>query len=852
MANIKVEQSKLGYLSKGEMWNLGKNLLDGITPEITTLSNEPFVCELEKEQNLSFLSIITDDQNISTHVDLFGAPLSLTYDLGKVCEIDTIHLSGFERYVFSGFKLFASKDREDLYNPENLFCDYHRVDNDDMQDKDFVYTVSGSLRYFGFMATEACLRDEILRIARIALCSDFNTKQHRMTERSTCNLIEKIVPQITGNFAGNPDFVCNNIAFDKSTMLTAAEDITLTYRSNIALDINKLYFVGNNIEIFELICDGKSVDFTSSEEDTYYDEKILILSADIRCKELKIKVAEGSVIDLVFSNTNIRRASVDFDSVVCPDFIGTGTNVIPTFFSDMGVKGGANEVFWEMEKHHIQKAKPHCARMWFQIDWITDNEKDYYNRKYTFDSDTMQSVKRYLEVCRDNGVEVLFNFGWKVSYKIHDWFPVGGIAEVYPNSLRQAAPKDLKQYAIALADTLEHLILECGFDNIKHVTFYNEPRFEANNIISDFAVQGDKIAYWASMLRYAKYYVDNSKVSGMVDFWGAEEDYNWQEWTEGLNTLASECFSTHTVHRYNLSYNDICKLYTEDLIPYLNGKQAILSEYGNCHRACMNWDTNHVNNILAGANIGVSGAFNWILSDCPLVDPLNWWHRSDGNMDKSFSMWDFLPKADNLNDTAEIFYETSLWAHYVPNHSKSVKAIHDYKYSDNRICAFKSDDDYTICVENKGDNNKTEIKIDLGVNLNKKFYKYVYRRRTDGGEGNLAVPHAEAIIEVTSTLCDTLSEGYEFAVYSTIPPIRQVLMSECDIRAKAGDKVELSAKVLGCETKPTWSISQSLMEGATLVGSTVEIPTSAKTGEMLAVKALLPTGEFGISIIRII
>jgi len=853
VSNVKIENSKLCYLSTDKTRLLGKNLLEGITPKVTALGNEPFVCEMYQKHDMEYLSFVTDDENITTHIDLFGAPFSITYDLGETTPVETLQISGYERYVMSGFKLFASDSREDLYNDENMLWEYHRTDDPNLLEKDFVYTLSGSLRYFGFMATETCLRDNILRLARIALYNDFYSTKHRMVERKTTyKQLEGIVPEVEGKYKGSPKAVAGKIAFEESDMLTAESDITLTYKSDTALDINRLYVVGNNIDVTAVVCDGKPAEFTCTFEPTYCGEEINLLSGDFSGSELEIKLVAGSVIDLVFADTCLRRAAVDFSEVICPDFVGTGTNLIPTFYSDMGIEGGSNDVFWEMEKHHISKARPHCARMWFQIDWITDNEKDYYNRKYTFDSKNMKSVKKYLEACRENGVEVLFNFGWKISYSIQDWFPVGGVGETYPYGLRQAAPRDLRQYGIALADTLEHLILECGYDNIKYVTFYNEPRYTVNVITGDFAAQGDKVGYWAMMLRYAKHYVDQSKVKGMVDFWGAEEDHWWPEWMSGLNMLAPDCFTTHTIHRYNLSYNDICKLYREEVIPNLDGKPAILTEYGNSYRTSMAWDTNHINNLLAGANLGVSGAFNWILSSAPLVDPLNWWHGGPGDMDRSFSLWNYLPAAYNLNHTSEIYYELSLWAHYVPNHCKSVKTELVKPYSDLRVCAFTNNGDYTICVENKGDNPTTEIEINLNKAINKKLYKYVYRRRTDQGEGNLTVPHSEAEIFVGDTLRDTLGEGYEFAVYSTIPPIRQVLMSQCDVRVEAGATVELSAEVLGCDFTPTWSISKSLMEGATLEGTTVKVPATAKKGDMLSVKAELPTGEFGIAIVQVV
>ena len=152
---------------------------------------------------------------------------------------------------------------------------------------------------------------------------------------------------ISGQYKGVPENVTSKIAFNENDMLTAESNISITYKSDTFFDINKLYLVGKNIQLSELLCNGKAVNFTISSESTYCEEKILLLSGDFSGSELEIKLAAGSVIDLVFADTHIRKATVDFKEIVCHDFVGTGTNLIPTFFSDMGIEGGSNEVFWE-------------------------------------------------------------------------------------------------------------------------------------------------------------------------------------------------------------------------------------------------------------------------------------------------------------------------------------------------------------------------------------------------------------------------------------------------------------------------------------------------------------------------
>ena len=117
----------------------------------------------------------------------------------------------------------------------------------------------------------------------------------------------------------------------------------------------------------------------------------------------------------------------------------------------------------------------------------------------------------------------------------------------------------------------------------------------------------------------------------------------------------------------------------------------------------------------------------------------------------------------------------------------------------------------------------------------------------------MIVPTVDKVLEVGDTLRDTADEGYAMYVYTTLPPIRQVVMDAVDIHAKSGDRVKVGATVLddASGAAPTFTISKSLIDGAVLEGNEVVIPASAKSGDMLAVKAELPTGEYGISIIRI-
>ena len=469
------------------------------------------------------------------------------------------------------------------------------------------------------------------------------------------------------------------------------------------------------------------------------------------------------------------------------------------------------------------------------------------NGDWQFDNQNMNSVVKYCEAFRENGIEVELNFGWKVGSAVQDWFAIGGIDE---GQKECSAPKDPFNYAKAAVATLEYLILEKGCDNVKYLTFYNEIALLSGEGHYDFAMHGESVAYWASIAKYTKYFLDRSRIAGMVELWAVEQSGNITQLMDRSNILMPEVFERHSVHRYNLSYDEMCD-WCDELVSHSEGKPILITEFGNSNRKTVNWSTNHANNVLAAANHGVSGAFIWVLAGAPLVDPLNWMHAGP-NSDESYQHWTFFPIAETLEDAGESFYELCLLNQYIPKHAKSVLANPDYIYKDTRFNAFCKDGEYTVCVECQGA-IETKIEINLGRNINRTFYRHTYRP-TSKGEGNLIIPATDKVLEVTDKIEDTASEGHQLIVYTTVKPVRQVIMDSVDIRVPAGSRLKIGATVLDDDLgqSVSYSISKSLIEGAKLENTEVVIPETAKAGEMLSVKAELTTGEYGISIIRVI
>jgi hypothetical protein len=185
-------------------------------------------------------------------------------------------------------------------------------------------------------------------------------------------------------------------------------------------------------------------------------------------------------------------------------------------------------------------------------------------------------------------------------------------------------------------------------------------------------------------------------------------------------------------------------------------------------------------------------------------------------------------------------------------HCKAIKSEFLGGFRDVRLNAFSKNGDYTIIIESKGD-FPNKISIELDKHIGKTFYRHTYKRRKTG-EGNLIIHPVDKVMEIDNVIEDELSLDYSIVVYTTVKPVAQVIMDKVDIKAKAGEEVEIGASLLDApaEMEIKYSISKSLCSGATLENGIVKIPETAKAGDMLAVKAEIPSGEFGVSIIRVI
>ncbi len=515
---------------------------------------------------------------------------------------------------------------------------------------------------------------------------------------------------------------------------------------------------------------------------------------------------------------------IDPNEIVQRDFLGVGVNVIPTALMEGTTRFGYTEAHWEMDRKRILTVQPKVARVWFQIDWM-ESAKGVY----TFDSPQMQAFYKYLDAFKDAGTEIEFNMGWKIGSAAHEWFNLPGVDPW------TSAPADLDAYAASTSAVLNELIHNRGYDNIKYVTFYNEP-----NGSWDFEAPGDQQAYYAEMVRKASERLAADGLRELVEIWGPEET-GAPAWTQYMKDHADAHIDGYSFHVYGEPYEGL-KGALKQRSDYVAPKPVHLTEFGWADDNASNWDAGFANSVVAVANGGVKSALAWQLNGVWSPDPF-------GGTNGVYTMWDSIVLGVEPRKT---FYSVGLLNRYIPEHS-DVLAV-DTGSPDLRAAAFRSaDGHYTVLLESKAGATK-DVAFDFaGVDVAKTFRKHVYRDdvvRT----GNAILPPAEASFEAGTSFRDAnVDASYHFAIYTTAPAQTQVDVSPLTPTVRSGDKLTLAAKVIDNSGGVTWSVVGE-GNGAINKNTGVYHAPQVKDETLIAVKAtsVADPSAYGVALVKVL
>ncbi|WP_309120512.1 chitobiase/beta-hexosaminidase C-terminal domain-containing protein [Paenibacillus sp.] len=518
---------------------------------------------------------------------------------------------------------------------------------------------------------------------------------------------------------------------------------------------------------------------------------------------------------------------VDPNEVIQSDFLGIGVNVIPGSLMEGTRRFGYTDMHWEMDKKRILTLQPKVARIWFQIDWMESSKG-----VYTFDSPEMKAFYKYLDAFKEAGTEIEFNMGWKIGSKAHEWFNIPGVDPW------TSAPADLDAYAASTSAVLNELIHNRGYDNVKYLTFYNEP-----NGSWDFEAPGDQQAYYAEMVRKVSERLAADGLRDSIEIWGPEET-GAPGWTRYMKDRIDEHMDGYSFHVYGQAYEGL-RGALKERSDYVAPKPVHLTEFGWGDDNMSNWDAGFANSVVAVANGGVKSALVWQLNGV-------WTHDPAGSVNGSYTMWDSIVLGMTPNKT---FYSAGLLNRYIPEHSDVIAV--DTGSPDLRAAAFKTaDGNYTILLESKAGAPK-DVTFDFGgVEIGKTFRKHVYKDDV-ARTGNAILPPASASFEAGASFRDAnVDEAYHFAIYTTAPAQTQVEVSPLTPTIRSGDKLQLTANVIDNAGGVTWSIVGGAGAEGGAINKNTGVYHAPQVNEetLIAVKAASEAdpSAYGVALIKVL
>ena len=832
MNNVKFTKIEKQSFTVKEMRAFGFSIIDGIRGDIVD-------CETGKLPEMKLAGNYTDDAiescteraRIGNHIDVMCPTAEIAFDIGREMKVEKAALKAYyheydaTNYSLGEFKLYASDNRDDLFNSENEVA--HECGKDswfygNRNNADWVYNVNGSFRYFGVKILNSNPTDDIIRIGYIGLYNNDYTY-------SFSYLLDNYPENV---FVGQqPSALTDSCVFDDGAIVAVDGEQTFTFDTCGFDNLSKIWVIGSgdlNISI-----DGFPAP-TVNEIPKGRKEYIFETEGTaVKNGKIDINVGGKGSLDQIGGFCKNRAVKVELDDVICDDFMGIGANVLPMSFMPENIESGYNEVYWQVEKERIRKAKPHVVRMWFQPDWLCETYDQYKNGKYDFDCQKLQSVYRYLDIFKECGAEIEFDFGWKVTSHAQDWYSLD-----IGDKKRNSAPKEIDLFAKCCGATLYELIKNRGYDNIKYLTFYNEPDYGNYTLKGDFAVgEGvDRRPYWEKMMRAS--YAELERLGlGYIKMWGCEQsgsNTDQLDWITYMEEHCGDILDCHTDHRYVLSHT-VADKYFAGLKAAANDTPIMLTECGQSYDAGdYSWNMNEVQLFHDLTRNGWNGALIWCINGVFITDPCSFMMRNP------IDYWDCPQCEGGINNVRENFYRWAMLSNYIPNHCKSVKTeVTGGNDSVIRSSAFVSGDDVTVVLEiNDSITEDRNIEIKLSKAVGKKFYKHVYRVPCLRN-GNATMPPVCGIFEVGDTISDTVNSDYQEVVYTTIPPVVQVEMAENEVFLNRDQGYLLNAAIVDGNGGVEFELAAEVGDSAEFdsVNNTVRFGENAKKGDMFAIKA---------------
>jgi alpha-galactosidase len=459
---------------------------------------------------------------------------------------------------------------------------------------------------------------------------------------------------------------------------------------------------------------------------------------NIPVDESEIKVPEGYL-------------KLSFDTAMKNRFIGFSTELDPHFHSqNVGLKGTtANGVSWECKAEdwdniivpRIEEMQLERLRVMVLDSWFAPTEDNYNTKNFTWDSDTMQSLYKVLDVAEKCKMKINLTF-WGSNAK---WLMA------QPNDWVTKPRKDDG------ADIFTDLVTECSnyllntkkYSCIYDITLLNEPNAMYNQSSDGFVDYidictmlhnkfvekdiRDKVKFTlgddgqnSEWLKKALDYLTNN---GIIDIASSHSYYFGDKTSNNIMTYEDP-----------MSYKISADYAAEYNIPHVWQEYGTNNTYGS-HSATDRFTGERGLNLARMAinmlNAGSSGASYWLLYS-QYYARTDFDNSSIGIMD--MGLWGF---ADENYNARPMYYAFSLLTRFARSGSEIYKIVS----SDDSITAIalKSENGkWTYMAINSSDTDKNVSFVNLTAKP-ENFNRYLY------GENNY--PSNNAVITASSTVC---------------------------------------------------------------------------------------------------
>ncbi len=860
------------------------NLLKGLKPFIAGCDGNdktPYL-KADLERRPDCYRMLTDQVDLSKHIDIIEGPVTITYDMGRIRTFDRIDIYGTLEYSWpdvdfslAEFEIYLSDEGDDLYNKKN--CVFHRkgsgrfyTDSETgyLKRENIDYCIcfeNTAARFFGLKIIKPCAFDDVIRLSAISVINDRITEEYNAMNRLVGrNLLEQIAvndAEIFGDLLDLTDHL--TLSPEHSVRIVPKNTAQLVLTSDGTHELTTLSLFGEkaqNLKVFmaneedTLFSVKNAVEFTAEHgrQDTT-DYTLLKFSKPQTAKFTGVLLDHEITLNEVGLHSFKRIVNVDTDKVIHDKFFGYGVNCIPMNLMKEARKKGANDAYFEVTKKRMIDCRPSIVRLWFQLDWFIESGEDYLNGVYNFDSDKMKAMYRYLDAFKEAGSEIEFNFGWKIASYAQKWFS-------YPcGKPSGSAPIDLVSFTRSCVCLLEELFRR-GYDNIKYLTFFNEPQ-NGDDFWGPFKDTTERGHYFRVMVDYIDWELRRKGLRDRLEIWGPEDGWMPEEieLTNAIDEGGSSPMDMITFHRYNISYDGARVLYQKLLRETCpTGKPLAVTECGVEPIFC-SYDTNPVAHMMAITHFGLCGALNWVMEDVEFTDPCLF------TMDWGNHYWSH-PNAKGINTVYSNFFYQSLYSRYLPAHSKVL--FSEFNEGDDiRAAAYETPDgEVVIAIEANSAKDDRQLEIRFKKALNKTFYKHELSRKKHYDlppivyDGNAVVPPCVGTVDVGETLKEALNGDYHFILYTTKKPYTQVAVETVNRFIKAGECMKIGARVIdGKDTGFTYSIVKAVnadkelqSKGSVSADGIYTADRNAKPGDTIAVRAELNgTKSYGIAVFTV-